>query len=83
MVNQHHADQLDLKLSPLAFMKRSFPGDGSYEHDQRLRSHLASCGVTSALMTAPALALSVSHSATQAGSQAGSRSLLFRQRRDR
>ena len=34
MVNQHHADQLDLSLSPLAFMRRKFPGDGSYDHDQ-------------------------------------------------
>jgi hypothetical protein len=42
MVNQHHADQLDLSLSPLAFMRRRFPGDGSYDHDQRLRSHLVS-----------------------------------------
>jgi ATPase subunit of ABC transporter with duplicated ATPase domains len=58
MVNQHHADQLDLSLSPLAFMKRKFPGDGSYNHDQRIRSHLANLGVTSKLMTTPALALS-------------------------
>ena len=40
LVNQHHADQLNLSLSPLAFMRRRFPGDGSYDHDQRLRSHL-------------------------------------------
>lgn len=58
MVNQHHADQLDLSLTPLAFMKRKFPGDGSYNHDQQLRSHLAQLGVTSRLMTTPALALS-------------------------
>lgn len=47
VVNQHHADQLDLDLTPLAFMKRQFPGDGSYNQDQKLRSHLASCGVGS------------------------------------
>ena len=28
IVNQHHADQLDLTLTPLEFMKRTFPGDG-------------------------------------------------------
>jgi len=58
MVNQHHADQIDLSLTPLAFLKRAFPGDGSYDHDQRLRSHLAGCGVGSKLMNTPALALS-------------------------
>jgi len=47
VVNQHHADQIDLDLTPLAFMKRQFPGDGSYNQDQKLRSHLASCGVGS------------------------------------
>jgi ATP-binding cassette subfamily F protein 3 len=47
VVNQHHADQIDLDLTPLAFLKRAFPGDGSYGHDQKLRSHLASCGVGS------------------------------------
>jgi ATP-binding cassette subfamily F protein 3 len=58
MVNQHHADQIDLSLTPLAFMKRKFPGDGSMEHDQRVRSHLASCGVSAKLMMTQALALS-------------------------
>ena len=29
IVNQHHADQLDLSLTPLAFMVSLFPGDGS------------------------------------------------------
>lgn len=58
IVNQHHADQIDLSLTPLAFMRRRFPGDGSYEQDQRLRGHLAQCGVTSELQQTPALALS-------------------------
>ena len=45
VVNQHHADQLDLTLTPLAFLKSKFPGDGSYAHEQTLRSHLAGCGL--------------------------------------
>ena len=45
LVNQHHADQIDFSKTPLEFMRDKFPGDGSYDHDLRLRSHLASCGV--------------------------------------
>jgi len=45
LVNQHHADQLDLKMSPLQFMLRKFPGDGSNDHELTLRSHLAECGI--------------------------------------
>jgi ATP-binding cassette subfamily F protein 3 len=47
LVNQHHADQIDLALTPLQFLQKEFPGDGSYEHMQVLRGHLSSCGVTS------------------------------------
>jgi ATP-binding cassette subfamily F protein 3 len=47
LVNQHHADQIDLALTPLQFLQKQFPGDGSYEHMQILRGHLSSCGVTS------------------------------------
>jgi ATP-binding cassette subfamily F protein 3 len=47
MVDQHHADQIDLTLTPLQFLREKYPGDGSYEHLQKLRGHLASCGVTS------------------------------------
>ena len=46
LVNQHHADQIPLDRSPLQFMLLKFPGDGSYSHEQTLRGHLASCGVT-------------------------------------
>merc|ERR1719183_2792601 len=35
-----------------------FPGDGSYTHEQQLRSHLHSCGVTSEMQTLPSSALS-------------------------
>mmetsp|Transcript_8070 Transcript_8070/g.17383 ORF Transcript_8070/g.17383 Transcript_8070/m.17383 type:complete len:771 (+) Transcript_8070:93-2405(+) len=47
LVNQHHADQIDLTMSPLQFLRTKFPGNGSYEHMQTLRGHLSSCGVTS------------------------------------
>lgn len=47
LVNQHHADQIDLTLTPLQFLQHKYPGDGSYEHLQNLRGHLASCGITS------------------------------------
>ena len=30
LVNQHHAEQLDYDMTPLAFMLNRFPGDGSY-----------------------------------------------------
>ena len=49
LVNQHHADQIDLELTPLEFMAKTFPapeGVTAFEHLQRLRGHLAGCGVT-------------------------------------
>jgi ATP-binding cassette subfamily F protein 3 len=46
-VDQHHADQIDLSMTPLQFLAKQYPGDGSYEHMQTLRGHLSSCGVTS------------------------------------
>jgi ATP-binding cassette subfamily F protein 3 len=45
-VDQHHADQIDLSMTPLQFLAQQYPGDGSYEHMQVLRGHLSSCGVT-------------------------------------
>lgn len=47
IVNQHHADQIDLSLTPLEFIAKEYPGDGSSDHMQALRGHLSSCGVTS------------------------------------
>ena len=47
LVNQHHADQIELSLTPLQFLLKLYPGDGSYDHKQTLRGHLSSCGVTS------------------------------------
>ena len=58
LVNQHHAEQLEYDKTPLAFMLDRFPGDGSYDHEQRLRSHLSGCGVLTELQNVPALALS-------------------------
>ena len=58
LVNQHHADQIDLTMSPLQFLMDKFPGDSSYDHEQGLRSHLSGCGVTSEMQAVPASALS-------------------------
>jgi ATP-binding cassette subfamily F protein 3 len=46
LVNQHHADQINFDLTPLQYMLEKFPGDGSYAHEQALRGHLSTCGVT-------------------------------------
>ena len=45
LVNQHHADQLDLDATPLDFMLGRFPGDGSDAHERELRACMASAGV--------------------------------------
>ena len=64
LVNQHHADQLDLTQTPLEFMRARFKqseSETAYDHLQRLRSHLASCGVggnNPDLQNVPASALS-------------------------
>jgi ATP-binding cassette subfamily F protein 3 len=61
LVNQHHADQLDLKKTPLQFLLDKFPGNGGNDHELKLRSHLAKCGVTGGtpdLQNIPAAALS-------------------------
>lgn len=58
IVNQHHADQLDLDKSPLEFMRARFPGDGSLAHDNLLRSHLDRMGVPTAKQGVPAYGLS-------------------------
>ena len=49
LVNQHHADQIDLNLSPLEYMLLLYKapeGVTAFAHLQKLRSHLASCGVS-------------------------------------
>jgi ATP-binding cassette subfamily F protein 3 len=34
LVNQHHADQIDMTLSPLQFMLKEYPGAGNYAQEQ-------------------------------------------------
>jgi len=58
IVNQHHADQLDLQMTPLEFMRHKFPGDGSASHDLVLRSHLDRMGVPTVKQGVPAYGLS-------------------------
>ena len=52
LVNQHHADQINIEMTPLEFLQSKFPGDGSYAHIQKLRGHLSSCGIMSGTGTA-------------------------------
>lgn len=52
LVNQHHADQIDLTQTPLSYLLEKFPGDGKQEHIQSLRAHLSSCGITSGSVAA-------------------------------
>ncbi|KAK3285596.1 hypothetical protein CYMTET_6805 [Cymbomonas tetramitiformis] len=49
VVNQHHGDQIDFDMTPLQFMISKFPGNGSYDHEQKLRGHLAGCGLSAVL----------------------------------
>jgi ATP-binding cassette subfamily F protein 3 len=58
IVNQHHADQLDLDKTPLEFMADRFPGDGSNAHMLTLRSHLDRMGVPTIKQSVPAYGLS-------------------------
>ena len=51
LVNQHHADQIDLTMSPLQFLMDKFPGDSSYDHEQArrcVRTCTRTCARTSA-----------------------------------
>jgi len=58
LVNQHHAEQLQYDMTPLAFMIDKFPGDGSYRHEQDVRGHLSGCGIPNAQQVVPSGALS-------------------------
>jgi len=58
MVNQHHADQIDLTMTPLEFMRGACPGDGSETHSRFLRTELDRAGIETELMNVPALSLS-------------------------
>mmetsp|Transcript_10056 Transcript_10056/g.28375 ORF Transcript_10056/g.28375 Transcript_10056/m.28375 type:complete len:785 (-) Transcript_10056:95-2449(-) len=58
LVNQHHADQIDLAMSPMQFMRRKFPGDSSDAWLRTLRSHLEQCGLAAELLNVASSALS-------------------------
>ena len=58
IVNQHHADQIDLQMTPLEFMKSKFPGDNTDAHSLVLRSHLDRMGVPTVKQGVPAHGLS-------------------------
>jgi ATP-binding cassette subfamily F protein 3 len=62
LVNQHHADQIDLDQTPLDYLRSQFRGRGgdagSREWEGKLRAHLSSCGIASELQLVPGRALS-------------------------
>ena len=58
LVNQHHADQIDLNQTPLFYLRSLYRGDGSRDHEQKLRAHLTSCGISNELQLVPARAMS-------------------------
>lgn len=58
LVNQHHADQIDLTMTPLEFVKSKAGGDGSESWIRFLRSELDNSGIDTSLMDVPAAALS-------------------------
>lgn len=58
LVNQHHADQLDLNLTPMETVQKEAPGSGSSEYIQSLRSELDNAGIPTELHHVPAAALS-------------------------
>ena len=58
LVNQHHADQIDLDQTPLFYLRQLYRGDGSRDHEQKLRAHLTSCGIANDLQLVPARAMS-------------------------
>lgn len=58
LVNQHHADQIDLTMSPLQILKKMAPGDGSDADLRSLRAELRKSGIDDVLADVPAAALS-------------------------
>lgn len=43
--SQHHVDGLDLRMTPLEYMIRSFPSTDGLKHEERMRAHLDSFGI--------------------------------------
>lgn len=58
LVNQHHADMIDLRLSPMQFMKQKFPGNSSVDWECQIATHLEQCGVMCEQLNVAASALS-------------------------
>lgn len=58
MVNQHHADQLDLTMTPLQIVQSCAAGSKSDTELEFLRSELDKSGIPTALHSVPAAALS-------------------------
>jgi ATPase subunit of ABC transporter with duplicated ATPase domains len=44
-IAQHHLDQLDGESCPMAFALQKYPDDESFNHEQRMRAHLAQFGL--------------------------------------
>eukprot|EP00931_Biecheleriopsis_adriatica_P010615 TRINITY_DN11168_c0_g1_i1.p1 TRINITY_DN11168_c0_g1~~TRINITY_DN11168_c0_g1_i1.p1 ORF type:complete len:834 (-),score=137.17 TRINITY_DN11168_c0_g1_i1:56-2557(-) len=58
VLDQHHADQIDLARSPFEFVKDKVPGDGSESWQHYLRQELVANGIGEKLLDLPAAALS-------------------------
>eukprot|EP00419_Tripos_fusus_P054059 CAMPEP_0172807520 /NCGR_PEP_ID=MMETSP1075-20121228/7058_1 /TAXON_ID=2916 /ORGANISM="Ceratium fusus, Strain PA161109" /LENGTH=867 /DNA_ID=CAMNT_0013646519 /DNA_START=75 /DNA_END=2678 /DNA_ORIENTATION=- len=58
VINQHHADQIDLARSPFEFIKDKVPGNGSDLWHHYLREELIRNGIDESLLDVPAAALS-------------------------
>jgi ATP-binding cassette subfamily F protein 3 len=58
LVNQHHADMIDLRLSPMQFMEQKFPGNGTVDWELKMKKHLERCGVAHEQLNVAAFALS-------------------------
>lgn len=58
LVNQHHADQIDLTMTPLEFVQSKAGKDGSDASIRSLRSELDKSGIPTALHDVPASGLS-------------------------
>jgi ATP-binding cassette, subfamily F, member 3 len=68
-VDQHHANQIDLSMTPLQFLAQQYPGDGSYDHMQILRGHLSSCGVTAGSRNSKAMDMQNTPASALSGGQ--------------
>jgi len=58
LVNQHHADQIDLTMTPLEYVQSQLAGDKSEAQTRALRTELDKSGIGTAFHDVPAVALS-------------------------